>query len=112
MKRNFDAPMTDLEGNEYADKATLKTVALLAFQSPAKGDDTASGQEKLAQYMLASKIVKGGVIDLTAEEITQLKDRLAKTIQALAYGKAVELLEKDFVEAAIVEEMRAQIREA
>jgi hypothetical protein len=98
MKRNFDAPMTDLLGNPYADSATLKTVCLLAFQSPAKGDDSLSGQEKLAQYVLASKVVKGGVVDITAEDITLLKDRLAKTIQTLAYGKAVELLESDYIE--------------
>lgn len=106
MKRNLDTVMLDLHGKPYTagtgdnpeKQTTLGDVCLIAFQSAARGDDAQTGPEKVALYKLASKIVKGGVVELEAEEVTLMKDRLAKTIQAMAYGQAAELLDKDYVE--------------
>ena len=95
MKRNLETVMTDIHGKPYDDVTTLGKICLLAFQTPARSDEALTGPEKLAQYVLATKLVKGGTVDLSAEDITLIKDRLAKTIQALAYGRACELLEAD-----------------
>ena len=99
MKRNFDAVMLDLHGKPY-DKAnenlkTLGDICLIAFQNQARGDDALTGPQKLAQYKLASKIVKGGIIELDAPELTLLQERMALTMPAVIYGRAMELLEAD-----------------
>lgn len=95
MKRNFDIPMTDIEGKPFADGATLKNITLLALGALARGDETQTGADKLRIYSVATKVVGGGVVDLTIEELALIKERIGKAMNAFTVGRAFELLEQD-----------------
>lgn len=94
MKRNLDAPILDLEGRPFEDQATLKTVSFLAATASLPSDQNLSVSSKLELYSLAQKLHTGGEVDLTAEEISLLKDRIGKTFASvIVIGRAFELLE-------------------
>lgn len=97
MKRNFDAPMLDPQGNAYADEATLKTVAFMALQAAGslKSDEHMTVQQKLDIYRLTNLIVQGGVIDLSPEDLVLLKDRIGKALNPMVVGKSFEMLDRD-----------------
>ncbi len=100
MKRDLDLPMIDLQGNPFADGATLKTVAFVSITATLPSDDRMPVDQKLRLYRLAAKIAPGGVIELTVEELALLKDRIGSALTLMAVGKAFELLEQDYQEAA------------
>jgi hypothetical protein len=97
MKRNFDAPMVDPQGNPYADDATLKTIAFMSLQAAGNlpGDERMTVNEKLAIYRLTNLIVQGGMVDLTSEDLSLLKDRIGKAMNPMAVGRAFEMLDED-----------------
>ena len=95
MKRDKDVTMLDLEGKPFDDKATVKTIAFVALSAQLKGDTELSTEKRLQQFQLLQKVSKGGVVDLTAEEIAMLKDRATKCVSLIALGRFVEALEKD-----------------
>lgn len=97
MKRNFDAPMLDPMGNPYADAATLKTVVFEALNVAGRlrGDETMTVADKLNIYRLNNLIVQGGVIDLPAEDLAFLKDRIGKAMPPMVVGKSFEMLDQD-----------------
>lgn len=95
MKRNLDQVMTDLDGKEFGDKATLKMVCFGAVSTPMQGDDQIPMEKKLKQYALLQKINVGGVVDLTAEEISLVKERASKLYPILIFGRLVDALEGD-----------------
>lgn len=97
MNRNFNAPMLDLEGNPYADAATLKSVAFAAVQAQLEGDERLDVDSKMRIYTLAGKIVRGGIVEVSAEDLTLMKARIAKAYPPLVMGEAFRLLEEDFV---------------
>ena len=95
MRRNLDRIMTDLDGKEFADKATLKLVCFGAVSTPIQGDDAIPMDKKLKQYALLQKINAGGEADLSAEEIALIKERAAKLYPILVFGRLVEALESE-----------------
>lgn len=95
MKRNLDTVMTDLDGNPFADGATLKTMVFMALSANLEGDDKMDVTAKMKQYGLLQRVHKGDEIDLTAEEISTIKGRAAKAFAFVAFGRMVELLEQE-----------------
>ena len=96
MKRDLDQKMLGLNGEEFSDKATLKTVVLTVLFTPAEGDDKIALNKKIEHYQLLQTINKGGVVDLSAEEITLIKHRAAKVpLSILALGRMCDMLEAD-----------------
>ncbi len=95
MKRNLDQVMTDLDGKEFADKATLKMVCFGAVSNPIQGDDALPMDKKMKQYALLQKINAGGVSDLSAEDIALIKERAAKLYPILIFGRTADLLESE-----------------
>lgn len=75
--------------------ATLKTLAIQAFSANLAGDDKLTGLEKYEMYKLASQINKGGVIELSLEDLTKIKTRIGQCFGILVIGAAYELLEQD-----------------
>jgi hypothetical protein len=98
MKRNFDAPILNLDGVPFADVKTLKDAALLTFQQGVEGDDKLSGQQRVDLFLIAHKIAKGGIVDLTAEEVATLKVRIGKLPSIVLVGRAWPLLDADHCE--------------
>lgn len=105
MKRNFDAPLKTIDGEDFkldgGEAFTLKKICLGAIGATLPGDDAMDGEKKFNLYKLASRINKGGLVDVTAEEISTLKARIAKAYTVFAVGAAFTLLEAEpEVEAA------------
>lgn len=127
MKRNFDTVLMGLDGQPLKDgqpkyrrdktgapvydeatsepiiitpakDATLKSVSFVAMRSTLRGDDNMSGDDKLKLYALGHKLVNGGIVDVTAEEVALLCDRIARTYDFVTYGRAKELLDADLDE--------------
>ena len=96
MKRNLDLPILQLDGKPFEDKATLKTVAFLAVTATLQSDQSMQVNEKMRLYALAQKVHAGGVVDLEAEDVALLKDRIGKAFShVVVIGRAFELLENE-----------------
>jgi hypothetical protein len=95
MKRNLDQVMTDLDGKDFQDKATLKTIVFNALASPMQEDSSMSIDKKMKQYALLQTINKGGEVELTAEDISLIKERGCKIFPLIVFGRMVEMLEQD-----------------
>ena len=99
MKVDVDKMIEGLDGNgipkdEKGEPTLLKDVCVAALVSELPSDrEKADGAEKFKRYILAGKINKGGVVELTADEVTMLKDRIGKGYGALVVGPAWTLLE-------------------
>lgn len=104
MKRNLNAPILQLDGTEFPgkNKQTLQSVCFVALTTPQEDDGSLNAETKMSLYRLAQKIVKGGEVELTAEEIALLKDRIGKVfVHVVVLGRAFELLEADASPAEI-----------
>ena len=95
MKRNLDQVMTDLDGKDFGDKATLKQVCFGAISTPMQGDDQIPLDKKMKQYSLLQKINAGGEVDLSAEDIALIKERGGKLFPILVFGRMVDALENE-----------------
>lgn len=103
MKINFDAQLYDLDNRPIFEgkpdeqkEVTLKTVsinAMLTPTSPGPNQPSENGRSKLKNYKLAKNINKGGIVELEAEEISSLKEKIGKIYSAIIVGSAYELLE-------------------
>lgn len=98
MKRNLDLPMIDLEGKPYVDAATLRDLAFAACRVNLPSDEKATLTKKREIYQLAVKIVQGGVVELSIEQLKMLQERIGEAMTPIVAGQAYEMLERDFVE--------------
>ena len=89
--------MRDLDGKAFTDKSTLKDVACAALMAQIEGDQAITVDQKLKQFTLLQAVHKGGVVDISAEDITLLKTRAAKCLAIVAVGRLCEMLEKEYV---------------
>jgi hypothetical protein len=104
MKIDFSYTFTDiLTGEPIAESpgkdkpeitmtlAIIGVRALMQIDDP-RGEHT-SGEQKVKDFQLAQRIVKGGEIEITAEEATRLKHRIAKFFGPIIVGQAWPLLD-------------------
>ena len=56
-------------------------------------DRTESGTEKFVRWQLASKVINAEEIELTAEDVTLIKDRVGKWYGPMTVGPVYNLLE-------------------
>jgi hypothetical protein len=98
MLRSFTHAIRDLKGSPIKEDdkvVTLETIAVGALMM-ALPNDTTPGPEKVQRFKLAQRIDGSDTaIDVTAEEITMLKDLIGKLYTPLVVGRAYELLEKE-----------------
>ena len=98
-KVNLSAVITSYDGKPMKDggesdkDATLQSVCFGAMTAVLDGDNAMTGEEKMRAYKLTQKLVEGGEVELSAEEITELKKRINKAYHFLVVGRAFELLE-------------------
>jgi len=75
-------------------KVTLKSVCVDSLLAQYKGEENMEGMEKQKRGKLADKIYSAkDKIDLSAEEITELKKLIGKRETVLAVNRAYELLD-------------------
>lgn len=86
MKLDLHATITDLDGKPIlegdepgAKPASLGSLLMRSLLVPMRGDETMDGAEKVRLAMLAHRMHGVKSIELTAEEVTLLKDRTGKT---------------------------------
>jgi hypothetical protein len=98
MRRDFSQPLLQLDGQPFADQATLGMVCenlLLNIN-----EQGVAGDEKLARFNLAKRIHGRGVQDVTAEDVTLLKRMIGTYCPPNVVGPAYEALEQDYPEQA------------
>lgn len=96
MKVNLDQKILDLKGQEIPfapdESLTLKTALLTAVLTPLDGE-AKDGPAIYDRYRLSLAFNGGGEIDLTAEQVAMLKDRVSKVFPTWTMGVIWDLLE-------------------
>ena len=100
MKIDFSARIVNLDGEPVEENGVVLTLgslsinALLATLADLRGQtEQLPGTEKVRQATLAQKIHTEGSVDLSAEDITMLKDRIGRAYSPLAVMQAWQLLD-------------------
>lgn len=94
MLINLSSSILKLDDTEFDDKLTLQAVIILALTTIIRSDESTKIEHKIKLYKLAQKISQSAEVDLTAEDIVLIKDRIAATIQnVVVIGRAFDLLE-------------------
>lgn len=95
MKFNLDTPIKNLAGEHIgsgAEAITLKTVCVRSLTTLLDEDKNITVERAEKRYALAMNLQAGGEIDLTAEQITELRNRIAKVFMLEVAGAALGLL--------------------
>jgi hypothetical protein len=84
-------PMTDgADGTEV----TLRLVCVNALLADMESDRGATGVQKMGRWTLATRIFNAnGPLDMTVEEVTEIKDRVGKAFATGIVGPAFALLD-------------------
>jgi len=98
MLVKVDVPLTTFDGQTMKDNdgegkaidATLKMAIVNGLLSPVQNE---KGVEKVKKYELARKVYSSDEVDLTAEEITLIKERVGETFAPVIVGQCWEALE-------------------
>lgn len=108
-KRNFDCNIKDLDGSDVLEKKKLpdgteasgpgtaismKSIVTSALLAP----DDATGLKKAERYAMAVRLQKGGDIDFTVDELSEIKELVGKFFPPLTVGQIYALIEKEPVE--------------
>jgi len=81
--------MKDNDGQGNAIDATVKLALVNAVLSPVQNE---KGVDKVLKFELAKRIYKADEVDLTAEEISLIKERVGEVFPAVIVGQIYELL--------------------
>jgi hypothetical protein len=98
MKINFEQTLKDMDGKDITEGKekkvlTLDKVCVNALLSENQ-DDRQSGEDKLKVFQLAKKIYGAGEVEVTAEEIVLIKNKVGRFYLPLVVGQVYEILEK------------------
>lgn len=98
MKVDFNYVIRDLKGEavmDGKDEFTLKNVACNALLMPYPDEQQLSGTDKYRRFKLADKIsaANGEAVDLSVEEVADLKKLIAKAFSPLVVGRAYDKLD-------------------
>ena len=93
MKVNLNRKFKDFKGNEfYGDDVITTTVAEALFNYGK--DKPVSRDDKFKAYVLCQRIIQNnGVLDITTEEGTLIKDVCSECLTAGGYGQVYALIE-------------------
>lgn len=96
MKVDFNQVLKDFEGdplkNDKNKEWTLKTAAVSALATALEEDKGMTADKAVARYKLALRLQEGGEQELSPEEATEIRNRLAKCYSILISGQACEML--------------------
>lgn len=89
--KNLDGQvMKDNDGKGNAVDATLKMAIVNAVLAPVQNE---KGTDKIKKYELAMKVHKNKEVDLAAEDISLIKERVGELFPPLIVGQVYNLLE-------------------
>lgn len=99
MKRDFAAPLRDLEGNPLLAAPerilTLGEACATALMNTYQEDATVPTEEKMQRYHLASRIYKKQLVEVYSEEISLIKKYVAKLYGPVVMGPVFLALEDE-----------------
>jgi hypothetical protein len=81
--------MKDDDGQGNTVDATVKLAIVNAVLSPVQNE---KGVEKVKKYELAKKVYASDEVDLTAEEISLIKERVGDVFAPIVVGQIFEML--------------------
>jgi hypothetical protein len=82
--------MKDNDGQGNAVDATLKMALVNSILSPVQKE---SGIDKVKKFNLAQRVYKDDEVELTAEDITLIKERVGETFAPIIVGQVWNILE-------------------
>ncbi len=94
MKVDLSRKLKDPRGVEFTDGATIEMAAYNALTAPLPTDQGAAVDVALRRYKLIQTVGKGGVQELSAEDIAEIKKRAAAALSIIAFGSLAEALEQ------------------
>lgn len=96
MNVDMDRVLVDFEGKpiKQSDKdMTLGLACAGALGNPLDEDTKAGPEKAVARWKLALRCYSGGVVELTPEEASEIRARLAKVYTTIICGQAASMLE-------------------
>lgn len=87
--KNFDGTLIKLNDKDITFKSLIIDALMSNFP-----DEKLDGVEKLKRYKLASKIFSSDEVELSTEEIVEIKQVAAKGLVTIAVGQIYEYLEQ------------------
>lgn len=99
MNRDFSVKMVSLDGKEELIENGKPLLAKQIVCNALLGsyeDEKLSGEDKVRRYLLAQKIYNSdSTVEVSSEDISLLKQLVAKLYTPLIVGQVYQLLEKD-----------------
>jgi hypothetical protein len=93
MKVDFNRKFKDFKGNELSDSIADKVSEAL-FSAGMTRECPIRNEDKFRAYKLSQKIINAaGATELSAEDITLIKEIVSNFLTAGAYGQVEELVE-------------------
>jgi hypothetical protein len=93
VKLSLDEVLKDAKGLPFNDKAKLGDAIYSALNAAMPTDQQLSLPEQMKRYRLLQRIGVGGEIDVTAEDIAMIKDRVSKVFPISVVGAVVDAVE-------------------
>jgi hypothetical protein len=113
MKINFSFKPVDLltekplkDGEK---DATLASICVQALMAQTPEDAAMSAEEKVQAYVVASRIIKAGVVEVSVEEAALMKRRVAKLFGPMVVGQCLPALDVDAGHLALVEKTAKEV---
>lgn len=107
MNINVLTPITDYEGKAVKMKdgkdkperdLTFRDVVNIALSNNLR-DEIQTGEDKSKTFQIGLKLWKGKSVDFTVSELEFIRVRAEKILDALSYGRVVEIIEGPKAEA-------------
>lgn len=95
MEINFSQKVINILGEaikQGEEEVTLRLLCQQALLANYESERSADGQEKYKRWELATKIKKD-VVNLSAEEVTKIKDLIGKAFAPSVVGPVYDILE-------------------
>jgi hypothetical protein len=93
MKIDLEKKLLDARGKEFTDGATVAMAALNALSAPHPSDQQQTMEQAYKRWKLLQVLGKGGVADLTAEDVAEIKKRAVGSLGIIAFGALADALE-------------------
>jgi len=97
MRLDVSKVLKGIDGRDMTDAtgapATLGAVAVIALTGNYADEPQLAGEEKFARYELALRMVRGGVVELTVDQLAKIKALIGKGLGVAAVGAAWSAIE-------------------
>jgi len=97
---NLNTEITDFDGNSFPDKPTIKSAVMGSLINVLRGDETLAAEQKVKMFELAMRIHGAEQIELTAEDVSLIKERVGKAYPPMVVGRVFQAIDPASVKKA------------